>query len=96
MAELYKWRGKMVDVAYLAKRSKNGISASTLRYRLRKGMSIKEAMTKPVGKRTKHKGRPLPCGATNPFDCLKCKYATCICIDYPAMPGENASGYGMK
>lgn len=66
----------------------SGLNKETIRSRLASGMTIKQAVEMPL-KRTKSNRAPAECGFTSMFDCLNCKYAKCICEDYPALPGEN-------
>lgn len=93
MVEVYEYQGKMMTIAQLAALSPHNINPSALRYRIKyKHMAVHDAMMMPVREKKK-KFKGLSCGAVHPLDCLNCKYAVCICMGEPAMPGESMGDY---
>ena len=88
MATLYTYQNNLYTAAELAKIATNGITPEGLRYRLRRGYSIQDAITQPLMKRPS--SVKYPCGATTWRDCLECKVKIMRCLNYPAFPGENA------
>ena len=96
MAKMYEYQGETMTIDQLSHIAPNGISKQALRYRINHGFSVDEAVTKPLGKKVRHKKTALPCGATNPFDCLNCKLKIMPRLRWPAMSGEGVSDYVFK
>lgn len=88
--KLYEYDGRMLTITELAKLS--GKSQQCLRWRFRHGYSVRDAVEIPLAKAKRNPTRSeAPCGFTNMYDCLKCKYPHCISESFRAIPGENAT-----
>lgn len=91
MAVMYTYRNHQYTAEQLASRAPNGITAAGFRNRIRRGYTVKAAITEPL--MNKKRDIRYPCGATSWRDCLECKFKVMTCLSYPAMPGENAGNY---
>ena len=91
MAVMYTYRNHQYTAEQLASRAPNGITAAGFRNRIRRGYSVKDAITEPL--MNKKRDIRYPCGATSWRDCLECPHKIMRCLSYPAMPGENAGNF---